>query len=216
MFDNMILDLILLALVASTTIASPLIPTKRISAADIMKIAPETSSCANGPAPGECRTATQAAPYVAISFSNFGITDFNSQAALLSLMLYETANFKYAINHFPGVPGQGTRNMQSPEFNLEYAKWLSTICTNCGITPNQVAAAEAQGPVAVLKLVNTDEWGFGSAAWFLSTQCDAPVKEGLKAGTQAGWEAYLTSCIGTTVTADRTAIWTKALALKGW
>ena len=212
----MITKLFLLALAASIATVSPVTQMNKISAADIIKVATQASSCANPPAAGECRTAAQAAPYVAISFSNFGIKDFNSQAALLSLMLYESDNFKYAINHFPGVPGQGTRNMQSPQYNLEYAKWLSTVCKNCGITPKQVTTAEAQGPVAVLKLVNTDEWGFGSAAWFLSTQCDASVKEGLKAGTEAGWEAYLTSCIGTTVNADRTAIWKKALALKGW
>jgi hypothetical protein len=153
---------------------------------------------------------------VAISFTNFGVSDFNTQAALLSLMLYESGSFKYAINHFPGVPGQGTRNMQSPQFNLEYAKWLSTVCKNCGITPNDVATAEAKGPVAVLALVNSDEWGFGSAAWFWDTQCSSDIKQDLKAGTEAGWNAYLTSCVGTTATSARTAIWKKALELKGW
>lgn len=130
-------------------------------------------------------------------------------------MLYETAGFKYAINHYPGVPGQGTRNMQSPAYNLKYAQWLSTVCTNCGITPAEVTKAQSD-PVAVLKLVNTDEWGFGSAAWFWSTQCDESVKAGLKAGTEDGWNAYLSSCIGTSVTEERTAIWKKALALKSW
>ena len=106
--------------------------------------------------------------------------------------------------------------MQSPTYNLEYAKWLSTVCKNCGITPQQVATAEASGPVDVLRLVNNDEWGFGSAAWFWSTQCDDSVKQGLKAGTEAGWEAYLSSCIGTTATEDRTAVWRSAMALKAW
>lgn len=106
--------------------------------------------------------------------------------------------------------------MQSPQFNVEYAKWLSTVCKNCGITPKEVATAEAQGPVEVLKLVNNDEWGFGSAAWFLSTQCSTSVKQGLQAGTEAGFDAYLTSCIGTTVNENRTAIWQKSSALKEW
>lgn len=106
--------------------------------------------------------------------------------------------------------------MQSPEFNLKYAQWLATTCTNCGITSQEVQAAEAKGPVAVLDLVNTDEWGFGSAAWFLSTQCDQSVQQGLNAGTEEGWEAYLSQCVGTTATEDRTAIWRKAIALKNW
>jgi hypothetical protein len=207
--------LLYLALVAT---ASPLAieRTTSIIAADILKIAPEASTCANCPAPGECRTASQAAPYIAISFTNFGITSFNTQAALLSLMLYESASFKYAKNHFPGVPGQGTRNMQSPEYNLKYAQWLATMCKNCGITQAEIKQAQAQGPAAVLALVNTDEWSFGSAAWFLSTQCDPSVKEGLAAGTQQGWETFLTGCVQTTVNAKRTAIWKKAIALKAW
>lgn len=91
-----IFSIALLALVASSSTASPVQQTNKISAADIIKIAPETTSCSNPPAPGECRTAAQAAPYVAISFTNFGFKDFNTQAALLSLMLYESGNFKYA------------------------------------------------------------------------------------------------------------------------
>lgn len=208
-----------LALAATTTTAAP---TKQkhstISASDIQKIAPSTSSCANPPAgaAGECRTAAQAAPYIAISFTNFGISDFNTQAALLSLMLYESGAFKYAINHYPGVPGQGTRNMQSPEYNIKYAEWLATVCKNCGITEAQAEKAKAKGPKAVLELVNTDEWGFGSAAWFFSTQCDESVKQGLKAGTESGWEEYLSGCVGTSTTEERTAIWRKATAMKAW
>jgi hypothetical protein len=208
-------SILYLALAARLSTASPFKRANAITASDITKIAPSTSSCANPPAPGECRTASQAAPYVAISFTNFGIEDFNTQAALLSLMLYESGDFQYAINHYPGVPGQGTRNMQTPQYNLEYAKWLATTCTNCGITSKEVAAAQ-NNPVEVLKLVNTDELGFGSAAWFWSTQCDESVKQGLKAGTEAGWEAYISQCVGTTVTEERTAIWRKAMALKGW
>ena len=131
-------------------------------------------------------------------------------------MLYETGDFKYSINHYPGVPGQGTRNMQSPAYNLKYAEWLATECTNCGITAQEVKKAEATGPKAVLALVNTDEWGFGSAAWFLSPQCDASVQKGLAAGTEEGWEDYLTQCVGTSATEERTAIWKKAFALKSW
>jgi hypothetical protein len=199
-------------------LATPIKRTNSLTAADIIKIDSSTSSCANPPAAGECRSATQAAPYVALSYTNFNVTSFGEQAALLSLMLYESGSFKYSKNHYPapGRPGQGTRNMQMPAYNLKYAQWLATTCTNCGITSAQVDAAEAKGPAAVLDLVNTDEWGFGSAAWFLVTQCEESVRQGLAVGTQSGWEAYLTGCVQTTATSDRTAIWSKAIALGRW
>jgi hypothetical protein len=206
-----------LALVAMSAHGAPLQSSSNaITASSIIKVAPETSTCANCPAPGECRTAAIAAPNLAISFINFHISTFNAQAALLALILYESDNFKYSKNHFPGVPGQGTRNMQSPEYNLKYAQWLATVCTNCGITSEEVGKAQQAGPEKVLELVNGNEWSFGSAAWFLSTQCDASVKAGLDQGTQAAWEQYLTGCIGTTVTEDRNAVWKKVMALKHW
>lgn len=34
--------------------------------------------------------------------------------------------------------------------------------------------------------------------------------------TDESWNAYLTSCVGTTATEDRTAIWTKVVALGKW
>ena len=88
-------------------------------------------------------------------------------------MLFETGDFKYKINHYPGVAGQGTRNMQSPAFNEKYADWIVANGNDSNITQASVSAASAQGPAQLLDLINTDKWGFASAAWFLSTQCDA-------------------------------------------
>jgi len=130
-------------------------------------------------------------------------------------MLYESGDFKYAQNHFPGVPGQGTRNMQSPAYNLKYAEYLATVYTNCGINSAQVQQASAEGPVALLALVNTEEWTFGSAAWYLVTQCGASVREGLAAGTQEGWEGYL-QCVGTSGDEKRDQLWSAAMSLKQW
>ena len=244
--------LLTLLLIPLLTTALPLQPrAAALTATTITHLDPLTSTCANPPAAGECRTAAQAAPYISISFTNFGITSFGEQAALLALMLYESAGFKYSRNHFPGVEGQGTRNMyvvslnccklkfilashpvrphigenyanpprgerQSPTYNREYATYLSTTCSNCGIATSALHAAEAQGPAAVLKLVNTDEWSFGSAAWFLATQCDAGVREGLRQGTEEGWEAYLVGCVGTSASEERTEIWRRAVGFKRW
>jgi len=180
-----------------------------LTAATIEAISPSTSSCTGATFPDECRTATQAAPFIAQSFVKYSIQTPGEQAALLALMLYESGAFKYSRNHWPGVPGQGTRNMQSPAFNLQYAESLYPVAT--------VQAAQAQGVDAVLALVNDDAGSFGSAAWFLSSQCSESVRQGLAAETAAGWQAYLTSCVGTTDTSDRDTLWTAAIqAMKSY
>lgn len=151
-----------------------------------------------------------------MAFHSFGIHAFGTQAGLLSLMLYESGSFKYNINHFPGVPGQGTRNMQSPAFNLKYAEWLAANMTDSGISMQQVQEAEEEGSVEVLALVNGNRWSFASAAWFLTTQCNEEISQGLATSKEEGWETYLTECVGTTVTDDRNAIWKKVIALQKW
>jgi len=168
----------------------------------VLSAAPGAASCAGAPFPDECRTADQAAPHISNAFSKYGITTPAEQAALIALMLYESGEFKYNKNHFPGVPGQGTRNMQSPTFNSKYATDLF----------GAQAVTQAGSPTAVLNLVLGDAESFASAAWFVTTQCSATFRQGLQAGTQQGWESYLTNCIGTTVNADRNAYWTKTVA----
>lgn len=188
-----------------------------INAMDVETVAPETSSCDGATFPTECITATAAAAFIATSYTDYNVTSFGTQAALLSLMLYETDSFKYAKNHWPGVPGQGTRNMQSPTFNLKYATWLATNAPKAGITVAEVDAANVVGPANVLQLLlRNNAVSFGSAAGFLKTQCEDSIAEGLAAMSEEGWEMYLTECVGTTVTADRTAIWRAAIGLGGW
>lgn len=188
-----------------------------ITPANIIAIAPTTSSCSSASIASECRTADQAVKWINFANSNFGLTTFASQAAVLSLMLYESGNFQYSRNHFPapGRPGQGTRNMQMPPANLKFARWLANVCLNCRISSDSVEKANTQGPDAVLALVNTDEFGFASAAWYLKTQCTADVQAELAKGTQAGWERYM-ACVGVSATEDRTAVWKKAMALGKW
>lgn len=95
--------------------------------------------------------------------------------------------------------------MQSPDYNLEYAQSL--------FDPVVVSSAQAQGPDAVLQLVSGDGESFGSAAWFLDSQCSDAVKQGLTAGTAEGWKAYLVDCVQTTDTEDRDAGWRNVTAV---
>lgn len=95
--------------------------------------------------------------------------------------------------------------MQMIDYNRKYASDVAGA--------DAVSAAEASGgPNGVLELVLDDEPSFGSAAWFIKTQCSQQVRDGLAAGTAEGWGAYLTQCVGTTQTEERDAIWRKALA----
>lgn len=197
---------------AAICLASPLPRANIITSAQLVKIAPNTATCDSPPAPGECMAADMASMWLSLSFITFKIEDFNTRAALTALVLYESANFKYSINHFPGVPGQGTRNMQSTTYNQKYAQYLTSL-TDSGITQGAVALATREGPAAVLNLVNTDRWSFASAAWFLTTQCSAEARSGLAEGTEIGWTNYLTGCVGTTATEERNEIWHAAMAL---
>ncbi|KAL8686405.1 MAG: hypothetical protein Q9224_005458, partial [Gallowayella concinna] len=153
-------------------------------------------------------TAAQAAPFINASFKTYGITSAGEAAAIVALMAFESGDFKYNINHFPGRPGQGTRNMQSPAFNLEYAKSIPALAEGLKKAGDDVKAV-------VALLTSNGAYDFGSAAWFLKNKCSDKVKAGLKAGTEDGWKAYTTECIGTTVTEDRKAYWTRAAKALG-
>ncbi|KAF2397517.1 hypothetical protein EJ06DRAFT_464720, partial [Trichodelitschia bisporula] len=170
-----------------------------LTTSQILAIMPQTASCANEPYPGECRTAAQAAPLFAQSFTKYKITDPHAQAAILALVAYESGQLKANIGHTPPVPGKGTRNMQSPTYNSQYATALYGAA--------KVAAAGS--PEAVLGLVTNDADSFASAAWFLTSQCPQ-LQAAFGTQPEQTWVQYLTQCIGTTDNAQRDAYWVSA------
>jgi hypothetical protein len=198
----------LLAFIAPLSASLPLATRETdVDPQALITISAASASCDGALYPAECRTAEQAAGPISDSFARYGITNPYEKAALISLMIYETSGFKYAQNYWPGIPGQGTRNMQSPAYNLLYAESV--------IPADQLAPVE-NDPVAVLALVNTDELGFASAAWYVTTQRNCPAyRPGLQSGSLEGWHAYLTECVQTTATGDRDAVWNSAIALVG-
>jgi hypothetical protein len=124
-------------------------------------------------------------------------------------MAYESGEFKYNQNHFPapGTPGQGTRTMMSPTFVAEYVAFL-------GLTP------ASSDPATVLGLVENDQYGFGSAAWFYHEKCSDAIKSQVQTGSQAGYDAFLTTCVGTTAdegsgSTSRLAYWQRAASALG-
>ncbi|KAK7542690.1 uncharacterized protein J3D65DRAFT_225205 [Phyllosticta citribraziliensis] len=179
----------------------------------ILATSSNTSSCDGAAYPNECRTAAQAGPPIFASWAKYDISSMATRAAVVSLMLYESGDFKYNWGHFVSgqtihTPGKGTRNMQSATYNEEYATFL--------FGADKVAQAKSSGGAdGVLSLVSGDEASFGSAAWFLTTQCTKAVQQGVASGTQAGFEEYITGCIGGTMDDSRIEYWTKAKAAWG-
>lgn len=78
--------------------------------------------------------------------------------------------------------------------------------------PEMKAQADAAGGdvTKLLGLVLDDEHSLGSGAWFISSQCTEEVRMGLAGGSDAGWEKFITGCVGTTVTEQRRGYWVKA------
>ena len=154
-------------------------------------------------------TATQAAPWISDSFANYGITTLGEAAGIIATIAQESGDCKYARHHFgPIQAGQGTRNMQMPNYNLKYAQSIPAI-------QSQVAAANGDIGKILEILLSYGDYDFGSAAWFLTTQC-ANVRSQLASGSESGWEAYVT-CIGADKNDGRLNYWhsaTRALGVK--
>ena len=186
------------------------------AASQILEIAPTSGSCNGASFPTECATNEHAAPFLISAMSNYGITSPPEIAAVLSLIAYESGDFKYNIHHFPGlVAGQGTRNMQMGNYNFLYAKSIPALSSKLSeITTASSADGLSDDQMnAILALVTPDEYTWGSAAWFLTSQC-ASARPAIQAGGQAGFQAYM-SCAGTSATSDRLAYWNRANSALG-
>ena len=176
-----------------------------ITASQLTQIAPTTVSCDGAPFPEECADATTAATALNSSFEKYGITKAEEKAALIAYTLFESGEYKYSKNHYPGRPGQGTRMMAMPNFIAEYA--------SAAADPSALASA-AGNVDAILATVNGDaDKSFGSAAWFYSNKCTDAVKTGVRDGSMIGWQNFMTVCVGTTNDPAREEYWTKAKAV---
>lgn len=185
-----------LASVASAQLSAPEI---------VKKIAPGAANC---PETVECRTAEQAAPHIAASMETHGIYSVNEMAAVIALMAFESVDFRFKHNVFPGRAGQGTANMQMPNFNLLYAKSIPAVQAKVAQFTTTAGLSDADLNF-ILAQVQPDEFNFGSGAWFLTTQCDKSVRDALQANIDQGFQAYM-GCVGVSVTDERTKYLTRA------
>ncbi|CAG8096496.1 unnamed protein product [Penicillium salamii] len=179
-----------------------------LTEAQLIQIAPQSKSCDDAPAKGECATAKTAADSISQSFNTYNVTNKAEQVAILSLMAFESNDFKYNKNHFPGILGQGTRNMQSPAFNKKYAKSIPELKSRFYFVENI--------PADLLDLLRENKtYDFGSGAWFLTTQCSKEVRSALQDGSEKGWKNYITECLETNVTHERKEYWDRSAEALG-
>jgi len=171
-----------------------------MTVAQILKAAPSTLACPSGAT--ACRNANQIATFINKSFAKFGFTTPGEQAALFSLMAFETGNFVFDVNQFPGRPGQGTRNMMQFNFILPYALQYNRAAVlairpdlKAQSTPADVPSDTEKN--AIRATVLDDTLSFASAAWFLRTKCPADIAAGLKTASADAFNAYMgPSCVG--------------------
>ncbi|KAJ2695050.1 hypothetical protein GGH99_000355 [Coemansia sp. RSA 1285] len=162
-----------------------------VTQAQLDKAAPDrvgTGSCASS----ECATNPRALVSINKAIAKYGITRKSEVVAMIALMAFESSDWLYNINHTPGVPGQGTRAMISPEYVAQYAQLLH---------PDQ--APKAVSVVDKLQLVLNDDDSFGSAFWFLTAKAPqyhnndsrlragniADFKDYVVTGLNGGWES---------------------------
>ncbi|KAF6837598.1 hypothetical protein CPLU01_02951 [Colletotrichum plurivorum] len=210
-----------ISLLAGLALASPILNVRNNNATDIiLQVAPKSASCDGvKDFADECATADHAAQYLPAAMAKYGIWQPGAIAAVLSLMAFETGDFRYNRNHFPapGRPGQGTRNLQMAEFNLKYALSIPELKANA----TEIAGGATNGTQLsddqknkVLDLVLGDDYAWGSGPWYLATECDDDVRKGLAEGTVRGFTLYM-DCIGTSATEDRIEYWTRAKSAFG-
>jgi hypothetical protein len=94
-------------------------------------IMPGSTSCTGKLA--ECRTATQATPYLITAFAQWGCTSPAQIAAGLAWIALESVELQYKHNVSPGRPGQGTANMMMA--NVSTFPLLNPLSPNPG-TPD--------------------------------------------------------------------------------
>jgi len=184
-----------------------------ITADQIRAVLPDAATCDNSPS---CRTADQAAPLINQAFQKFNFNTVGEQAAIFSLMAFESGHFKFDTN-LSGRPGQGTRNMMMFDYVLAYALEFNPDGVR-SVRPDLTSSSTANDVQdegqrnAIRATVLGDELSFASGAWFLREKCDGSVAQGLQAANDDGFNNYMTQCIGVGTDPARLALYQATLA----
>ncbi|RKF78705.1 hypothetical protein GcM1_209041 [Golovinomyces cichoracearum] len=196
--------------IAFTTTALPAQKkSNEMTAAQVLQIVPKSKHCSSSM--NECATNIQATPFLNAAMSKYDITNPMEKASVLALIAFESGDFKYNINHFPapGHPGQGTRNMQSASYNLEYAKSIPELASKTSYTSTEGLSPDQLNEIRALVL--PDEYSWASAAWYLTQQSScSDARQALQAGSDEGFAAHM-RCVGiSNIGNDRISYWQAA------
>lgn len=193
-------------------------PASILTADIIAAAAPATLSCDTTTeiADRECRDPEEAAEALNAVFLEYGLDDPTQQAAVLAYLAFESVDFGFQTNQFPGRPGQGTRSMLLFNFVYDYALdtestaeealaltdnlQVEDIVLDEELNPSGIEVATQQQVLGLV--IATDELSFGAAPWFLTTKCRDTVEE-LKSGSLEAFNSYMVDCINTTAAPER-------------
>jgi hypothetical protein len=109
--------------------------------------------------------------------------------------------------------------MQMFNYNLQYARSFPELVPQVNAIIG--GGGTIAGPIppnnqnAIRALVLPNQYSFGSAMWFYTTICTDSIKSGVQTGGEAGFEKYLATCVGTTVTDTVRALYANAVAVLG-
>ncbi|KAJ1799902.1 hypothetical protein LPJ59_001506 [Coemansia sp. RSA 2399] len=161
-----------------------------------------SSSCATS----ECATNTQALSSINKAIAAYGVTQMGEITALISLMAYESGDWLYNINHYPGRAGQGTRAMLMYSFVSEYANQLHPADATKVLAAGAVTDAVENN---VRALVLNDDDSFGSAFWYLVNHAAAyhGNDSHLRVGNFADFKDYVTNGVGAGWDDSRQTVW---------
>ncbi|KAJ1643449.1 hypothetical protein J3B02_003145 [Coemansia erecta] len=164
------------------------------------------SSCASVSTPSECAPNSRAVMAINHAIAKYGVTSTGEIAALIALMAYESADWQYNINHYPGRPGQGTKAMLMYDFIEKYAQQVhQSEATRVLISGGNSDSAKN----SVRELVLNDDDSFGAVFWYLVTQAPAfhnnPAK--LRAGNADDFKEYVVNGVNAGWDDKRMSIW---------
>lgn len=82
-----------------------------LTSQQILSIAPGSGTCDHARFAYECVTAETATAYIRNAFVRYGISSPEEQAAVISVMAYESEDFKLNRDHDPRVIGTGSTSI---------------------------------------------------------------------------------------------------------
>ncbi|KAI5837007.1 hypothetical protein DFP73DRAFT_569564 [Morchella snyderi] len=192
-----------------------------LTESQVLAIAPNSADCSKASFPDECTNATVATEQLNIAFKAYKVWSLGPKAALASLIAFESGDFVYNFNHFPGRPGQGTKAMLMFKWIYKFALWsgfneeVSDIVGKPAesVTEAETATFSNDTMNAIRALVLPVNLTFKAAPWYLVKQCKREHYEGLITDGYEGFKNYIELCIEAgDITEDRTAKWCTAVS----